>query len=398
MRSLKLFILLLGLFIFVLSGCGGGGDGGIAPVANAGPDKAVATGTSVNFDGSSSAAADGGALNYAWSIAGKPAGSSASVSNATAVIASLVPDVAGSYTIQLIVNDGTVDSSADTLTVSAFTPTSRLSDTGQTDDYTATFGEDSDYTINPPLYTPNDDGTVTDNVTGLMWQQQDDDTTRTWGEATTYCTDLTLTGYTDWRLPNNNELATIIDYGADNPPIDITAFPGTNTSEYWSSATSALSPSHAWYGEFIRGEFSIEIKTESYYVRCVRGEPLSFGNFNDNGDSTISDSVTGLMWQKTNGGGMNWEAALTYCEGLGLAGHSDWRLPNIKDLASIVDYTKSSPAIDTSYFPGTSQVYYWTSTTNVPYPVGAWAVDFMNGWVFWLEKVEDSIIDVRCVR
>ena len=60
---------------------------------------------------------------------------------------------------------------------------STIPDTGQTGDYTSTFGEDSDYTINPPSYTDNGNLTVTDNVTGLMWQQEDDNLTYNWYEA-----------------------------------------------------------------------------------------------------------------------------------------------------------------------------------------------------------------------
>jgi len=75
----------------------------------------------------------------------------------------------------------------------------KLPDTGQTQSYTDTFGEDSDYTINPPSYTDNGDGTVTDNVTGLMWQQGEVGSMN-WEDAITCCEALSLAGYTDWRL------------------------------------------------------------------------------------------------------------------------------------------------------------------------------------------------------
>ena len=60
----------------------------------------------------------------------------------------------------------------------------KFPDTGQTRSYTDVFGEDSDYLINAPSYTDNGDGTVTDNSTDLMWQQEDDDNTYNWYEAT----------------------------------------------------------------------------------------------------------------------------------------------------------------------------------------------------------------------
>ena len=146
-----------------------------------------------------------------------------------------------------------------------------LPDTGQTQSYTDTFGEDSDYTINPPSYTDNGDGTVTDNVTGLMWQQEDDDTTRTWDDATSYCEDLALSGYSDWRLPSAMELMSIVDYGTYSPSIDTTYFSGTSASYYWSSTTLANDTSYAWGVGFSYGNVGNGSKSSGYYVRCVRG-------------------------------------------------------------------------------------------------------------------------------
>jgi len=159
-----------------------------------------------------------------------------------------------------------------------------LPDTGQTQSYTSTFGEDSDYTINPPSYTDNGNGTITDNVTSLIWQKEDDNTTRTWDDAVTCCNDLTLAGYSDWRLSSRKELMGVVDYGSIDPSIDTTYFPGTNVLKYWSSTTSASSSSSAWPVHFSDGSVDdIYGKTGSYYVRCVRGQELSFGNFTDNG-------------------------------------------------------------------------------------------------------------------
>ena len=147
----------------------------------------------------------------------------------------------------------------------------KLPDTGQITSYTATFGEDSDYSINPPSYTDNGNGTVTDNVTGLMWQQEDDETTRIWDDAVSYCNNLTLAGYTDWWLPSKKELMSIVDYEIFSPSIDITYFPGTNASNYWSSTSSAGNSSYAWYVYFYDGYVDSRVKSYSYYARCVRG-------------------------------------------------------------------------------------------------------------------------------
>ena len=147
----------------------------------------------------------------------------------------------------------------------------KLPDTGQTQSYTSTFGEDSDYIINPPSYTDNGDGAVTDNVTSLMWQKEDDNTIRTWYDAITCCNDFTLAGYYDWRLPSAYELMSIVNCDTYNPAIDTTYFPGTNASYYWSSTTCAFSSSSAWlvgfsYGAVYFGGY----KSSSSYVRCVR--------------------------------------------------------------------------------------------------------------------------------
>ena len=92
---------------------------------------------------------------------------------------------------------------------------------------------------------------------------------------------------------------------------------------------------------------------------CMAGilcAPISgFGAFHDNGNGTVSDSVTGLMWQQGDGqnddGGRTWEEALGYCENLSLGGHSDWRLPNVRELETLVAWDRYDPAIDTMYFP-----------------------------------------------
>jgi hypothetical protein len=138
------------------------------------------------------------------------------------------------------------------------------------------------------------------------------------------------------------------------------------------------------------------------YVRAVRGAESYGGNdFVENGDGTVTDRATGLMWQKTDSGaGMEWEDALAYAEGATTAGYDDWRLPNVKELQSIVDDTHSpsagdaadlGPAIDTDFFDitelaeGTTDYdpdygYYWSSTSAIfgpgtPYYY-AWYVAF----------------------
>ena len=127
----------------------------------------------------------------------------------------------------------------------------------------------------------------------------------------------------------------------------------------------------------------------------------------DNGDGTVTDKYTGLMWKKcsepdttTNCSGTPntyiWTDAITACENLIYAGYSDWRLPNMKELFSLIKYEGSSgPYIDTTYFPNIND-YYWTSTTYPPWTTYAVFVDFSSGYVNPYDKTDTCY--VRCVR
>jgi hypothetical protein len=105
-----------------------------------------------------------------------------------------------------------------------------------------------------------------------------------------------------------------------------------------------------------------------------------------NTNGTVTDPSTGLMWQQESAGPMSWEEALNYCEGLTLGGYNDWRLPNINELQSLVDYTIYGPAIDTTAFPDTMSSNYWSSTTHAYGTSSAWCVSFSSGLVFYYDK------------
>ena len=116
----------------------------------------------------------------------------------------------------------------------------------------------------------------------------------------------------------------------------------------------------------------------------------------DNGDHTVTDTETGLMWQKDEAGAMSWEAALTHCENSQWAGYDDWRLPNRNELQSIVDYTRSNPAINRTVFPGAMSSNYWSSTPDASNTGYAWRVNFSNGDVDHYHKSNN--LYVRAVR
>lgn len=119
-------------------------------------------------------------------------------------------------------------------------------------------------------------------------------------------------------------------------------------------------------------------------------------NLSNNGNGTVTDSSTGLVWQQAEPGEKTWNDALAYCEGLSLAGADDWRLPNIKELESLTDDTRFSPALDTTYFPGAVSASYWSSTTSAGSTNVAWYVDFIYGDGTNLYKYYTYY--VRCVR
>ena len=298
----------------------------------------------------------------------------------------------------------------------------KLPDTGQTRCYQGVSpyaeipcdgtGQDGEYSINPMSYTDNGNGTVTDNNTALIWQKEDDGSTYNWYQASgTYdgmynpssqdvCGSLDLGSYTDWRLPSKKELITLVDYSVPWPgPTINPVFTNTKQASYWVSTSANYYPGFAWLVDFAAGYVYGYYKDYAYYyVRCVRGEQLDSANLVDNSDGTITDARTDLVWQKQDGGiARTWQAALDYCNGLSLAGHTDWRLPNVKELESITDDSRHDLAID-PIFSGTSSDY-WSSTTsaNHPDPDYAWNANFNGGFVSSSPKRNDYDY-VRCVR
>ncbi|CAK0745986.1 hypothetical protein CCP3SC5AM1_1320001 [Gammaproteobacteria bacterium] len=243
-----------------------------------------------------------------------------------------------------------------------------------------------------------------DNVTGFLWEVKTDDggvrdkdNTYTWdnamGSFVTAVNANGLCGFNDWRLPTIKELTGIVHYGiADpGPTIDLAYFPNTSASSFWSASAYAYNSANAWYVSFGNGNAFYYDRSHAFQVRLVRAEQC-IGDLTDNLDGTITDGCTGLIWAKCSVGqtynsgtctdtasGLTWSQALAAAKNSTLANYSDWRLPNIKELISLVNYIRYSPSIYVDYFPNTSSNYFWSASAYAGNSSNAWGVHFSVG-------------------
>ena len=287
----------------------------------------------------------------------------------------------------------------------------------------AFYGQNAQQTGTAASYTDNGDGTVTDNITGLMWQKTPDTNgdgkfdvkdKLSYDEAVKRVSTFKLAGHTDWRVPTIKELYSLMNFsgidpsGKDAVTSDMKPFINTKyfTFAYGDTSsreriidaqyvTTALYVDHAvddgggtLFGvNFADGRIKgyglkLHGNDKTFTVMYVRGgKNYGVNDFKNNDNGTITDAATGLMWSKDDSkSAMNWGNALAWAQQQNAAkylGHDDWRLPNAKELQSIVDYSRSpsttnSPAID-PLFNSTAIVneagkadypMYWTSTTH----------------------------------
>ena len=288
------------------------------------------------------------------------------------------------------------------------------------------YGQDAQYSGNAPRYTDNGNDTISDQVTRLMWQKTFQRNIA-WSDAPALARQAKTGGHTDWRVPTIKELYSLMNFdGAtgrapptqSEPPSD--AIPYLNTRyfdfEYPSASggrfidaqyiTSTAYKGNAMGNAAFFGVNFADGRIKGYpqrnrrsgrgwYLRLVRGNP-SYGKnkIQDDGNGAVTDEATGLTWMQADSGHsglhghlqkgqysdgrMDWSEALAYCENLSHAGSSNWRLPNAKELQSLLDYSRSpqatgSAAIDPLFhatrftdeagnpnYPG-----YWSSTTHL---------------------------------
>jgi hypothetical protein len=292
----------------------------------------------------------------------------------------------------------------------------------------AFYGQDAQLDGNQPGYTLSADGlTVYDNVTGLTWTQSpdwngdgdiDSSDKFVFSDFLDYPDTLNAQnygGYSDWRAPTIKELYSLINFRGTDPPLqgsstaglvpfidtDYFAFAYGDTAageriidaQFWSSTEyvgTTMGGMETTFGVnfadgrikgYGRSGIGGEMDQYAYFVRG--NTDYGVNSFVDNGDGTVTDNATGLMWSQADDGGegMNWEDALAWVQARNdenYLGHDDWRLPNAKELQSIVDYERSpdttgSAAIDpifsvteiTNEAGELDYPFYWSSTTHL---------------------------------
>ncbi|TGM96976.1 DUF1566 domain-containing protein [Leptospira yasudae] len=307
-------------------------------------------------------------------------------------------------------------------------PTFRLTDAGQTNCLTtcaAAPGQDAEYStgVSPSFqsnvilngYSPQP--VTFDRQTGLIWQYCPSGSSNTSCTITysytqpagsTHCTGLNsmnaglgYAGLQGWRLPSIEELMTLTTYAAPmSGYIDVVNFPN-GMAGFWSGSTNQTNVAQAWMFHFTNGiNLSVDKAGGSGHIRCVSGAPIPSPSFTDLNDGTVRDNRTGLVWQKCSVGqvwsagstqcalgsitSQNFAAALNACKTSTLAGRS-WRLPNVNELRSLLDFSSSTAdaKINLGFFPNTPASSIYGTSNSIP----------GGGQVFRV-RFSDAIIDL----
>lgn len=233
---------------------------------------------------------------------------------------------------------------------------------------------------------------VFDNNTGLMWSPAGP--SMLWTDCAAYVTQSSFSGFSDWRLPTIKELTSIVDFSRINPALN-PVFTGTGI--YWSGTVDVSYPDaqFVYALDFGTGGTVRDQPAHPHAVRLVRGAPLPESKFIVNG-ATVTDSTNGLMWKldyemlvpghpgdwQDRVDTFDWQTCLQRSVTDTTGGHTDWRLPNIKELQSLVPYTHVNPAIDSAFPPTPFQSIFWSSTPTMDFQGNqnlSWLVAFDAG-------------------
>ena len=285
---------------------------------------------------------------------------------------------------------------------------------------------------------------IIDNLTGLMWSRNPFTLPRAWTEAVTIAPPIAQCGLPGWRLPNINELQSLISAEEPDNALSL-AFQGFIFPEFvdlifWSSTTWAENPFNAWNISIVDGSVIAEPKNTAYLVWPVRGTsnpsppadiplgqiaetgqitiyatyddgyfattqgqnvgvPWPTIRFTDSGDC-VTDNLTGLMWTKdaSFGGLGTWANALISTEDLTICGYVDWRLANSKELFSLIDRSKQGPALPAAN-PFVNVQFgvddaYWSSTTYAQLlsSPSAWTLEMLRGSLIPRLKTQTAFV------
>jgi len=270
-----------------------------------------------------------------------------------------------------------------------------------------------DLPINPTFSRVNAN-IVKEEQSNLYWQDniQAKTTIEKFAAAESYCASLTLDEIDSWRLPTYNELLTLVNYERHQPSIyDI--FQHTNDKEYWTQTERVANAGlYKWTIHFKRGvvDFATGAYPSSYTtthnVRCVSDEfakkRLKERDFSKNGD-VVTDNINRLLWQdslNTKVDKHSFSEADAYCDNLSLGGlTSGWRIPTVKELASLIDVEAYDPAIDGNFTSTAYNDAYWTSENEDGSDTNEWDINFKDGEINYGGTTHASFDQyVRCVR
>jgi len=238
--------------------------------------------------------------------------------------------------------------------------------------------------------------------TNLIWTKNSW-SLQTFDEVSAHCSELEYGGDDDWRVPEIDELKTLIS--PEN--VSLSEFPGIEDSYFWSGSSFENLGEKAWAVDFSTGSVKSEEKTESYYLKCVRKiekERTSgikrFRHEAIGSDLIVKDMKTRLIWTRTAGTNKNWTEAVTLCSTYEYAGQSGWRLPSNFELDSILDYSKYNPA--TASIDDFQRGYFWSLTKDDSGSDVRWLYNFSSGSIQPSDKDNRSSGEVEfnviCVK
>jgi len=259
-------------------------------------------------------------------------------------------------------------------------------------------------------------GTVLDLTTKLMWQAATAPYA-TYDDAKCACRALTLGGFDNWRMPSLLELVTIVDYAKNNDPngtgttvptTNSTVFPETDLAIYWSATAQGKGTGLPFLLDFSEGntvdaDSRVDAGPDAGVsgkdvFRCVRSTvaPPPPPRYDTSRPDAVVDLYTRLEWQKTVASVVDTPAAAAgYCQSQQLDGHQDWRLPTVKELASLFDFTQY-PAFDPLAFPNAPSLEYVTATVYGADPTQSVWTASGSGDLYIIPSSNAN--SVRCVR